>query len=144
MNVGAIRAALATAVRDPVIPGLNAKGYMPDSIVPPEFAVGPVEGEFDRAYGGGLRDLMFTCWVLTGMGDDEAGQAELDKFLTGTGTHSIKEKLEDARGAPGQPALGGLADDLHVVRVQAYRIYKFSSGDYYGAEFAVRVIGSGA
>ncbi|GGS87645.1 hypothetical protein GCM10010156_52700 [Planobispora rosea] len=142
MDIGAIRDAIADAVRD-AIPRLNCFGYCPDSIPEPCFYVGEVDIEFDQAFGRGLDELMVTCRLLVSRSDDRAGQAALDRHLAGSGPHSIKAALGAARGAPGEMALGGLADDVHLQRVQGYRMYQVGDTYYYGAELVVRVIGGG-
>jgi hypothetical protein len=142
MNVGSIREALATTVKT-AIPGLNCYGYCPDSIPEPCFYVGEIEIDFDRAFGRAMDEMRLTCRLLTSRADDRAGQAALDAYLAGSGASSVKQALEDARGAPGQAALGGLCDDLHLTRVQGYRWYLVGQVEYYGAELIVRVIGEG-
>lgn len=140
MDIKAIRKALADVVRD-AVPSLNCFGYLPESIPEPCFYVGEVEIDFDRTFRRGLDEALITCRVLTGRSDDRAGQEALDRYLSGSGEHSIKAAIEAARGAPGEAALGGLCDDLHVRRVQAYRLFLVGEVYYYGAEIIVRVIG---
>lgn len=140
--MGLIRAALADAVRD-AIPALNSFGYVPDAVPEPCFYAGEVEVDFDRAFGRGLDEARITCRLLVSRADDRAGQEALDRYLAGSGADSVKAAIEAARGAPGLPALGGLADDLHVQRVQAYRLYQVGEVQYFGAELIVRVIGGG-
>ncbi|MFO7164879.1 MAG: hypothetical protein DIU75_016240 [Mycolicibacterium hassiacum] len=142
MQISAIRDALADVVRSK-IPELNCFGYLPDSIPEPCFYVGEVEIDYDRAFRRGMDELTITCRVLTSRADDRAGQEALDRYLAGSGRYSIKAAIESARGAPGQPALGGLCHDLHVQRVQAYRMYQVGEVQYYGAEIMLRVIGKG-
>lgn len=143
MQPGPIRRALADAVRDPTVAGLNAYGYVPDSIPEPCFYAGEVEIDFDSVFGRGLDEMRVTCRLLVARSDDRSGQDTLDQYLAGSGAKSVKTALEDARGAPGELALGGLADDLHVTRVQGYRLYQVGEVQYYGAEIIVRVIGAG-
>ncbi|GIH69443.1 hypothetical protein [Sphaerimonospora thailandensis] len=143
MDVGAIRQALADAVSAAAIPGLSCFGYVPDSVPVPCFYAGEVEIDFDRAFGRGLDEVRVTCRVLVSRADDKSGQAALDAYLAGSGPGSLKTAIEAARGAPGVPALGGLAHDVHVVRVQGYRLYTVGEVEYYGAEITVRVIGKG-
>lgn len=142
MNPGEIKAAIAAAVGT-AIPSLNVFGYCPDAIPEPCFYAGEAEIDFDRAYQRGMDDMQITCRLLVSRADDRAGQAALDAYLAGSGSKSIKAAVEAARGAPGQPALGGLAHDLHLVRVQGYRMYQVGDVQYYGAELIVRVIGEG-
>lgn len=142
MDVGAVKKALAAAVRS-AVPSLNCFGYLPDSIPEPAFCVGEVEITYDQAFARGLDELLVTCLLLVSRADDRSGQAALDRYLSGSGPHSLKRAIEAARGAPGEAALGGLADDLHLQRVQAYRTYTTGETTYYGAEMVVRIIGEG-
>ncbi|GGZ80261.1 hypothetical protein ACFOOM_07585 [Streptomyces echinoruber] len=148
MQISAVRDAIAAAARAVVLPAgiprLTCTGYTPDSVTEPHFFVGEVEVTYDRTMGRGLDQLDFTCRVLVGRQDDRAGQRVLDALLSGGGPASLKAAIEAARGAPGQPALGGLADDLHVMRVQGYRWYEHQGTTYVGAELVIKVIGSGS
>lgn len=143
MQIGEIRVALADAVRDPTISGLNAYGYVPDSVPEPVFYAGEAEIDFDTAYGRALDEARITCRLLVSRADDRSGQRALDEYLAGSGSRSVKAALETQRGGPGELALGGLADDLHVTRVQGYRLYQVGEVQFYGAEIVVRVIGEG-
>nr|WP_203689081.1 hypothetical protein [Streptomyces sp. SID12488] len=122
---------------------LTSTGYVPDSVVVPCFFVAEVDINFDKTMGRGTDELMFTCRVLAGRADDRSSQRVLDALLSGAGVASLKQALEAARGAPGELALGGAADDLHLERVQGYRWYEHQGSSYVGAELAVKVIGDG-
>lgn len=148
MQFGKIRAALADAARAVVLPpgvkgSLTCDGYTPDSVNEPHFFVGEFSAEYDKTFRG-MDEAEFTCRVLVGRGDDRAAQEVLDALLSRGGPSSLKSAIEAARGAPGQPALGGLADDLHVTRMQGYRWYEHNGLQYVGAELVVRVIGDGS
>lgn len=148
MQISLIRNAIATAARAVTLPAGTAKltstGYVPDAITAPCFFVAEVEITFDKTFGRGTDELEFTCRVLVGRADDRAAQRILDAMLSGSGPASLKVAIEAARGAPGELALGGLADDLHVMRVQAYRWYTHQDNTYLGAELALKVIGDGS
>ncbi|NJP75230.1 hypothetical protein [Streptomyces sp. C1-2] len=147
MQISAVRDAIADAARAIVLPAgigkLTSLGYTPDAVVTPVFFVGEVEITYDRAMGRGLDELQFTCRVLAGRADDRSTQRVLDAMLSGSGQASLKAAIEAARGAPGEMALGGLADDLHLERVQGYRWYEHAGATYLGAELAIKVIGDG-
>ena len=142
MEPGAIRDGLAAAVKTGV-PSLNTFGYCPDAIPEPCWYAGEVEIDFDRAFGRGMDELRITCRLLVSRADDKSGQAALDRYLAGSGPDSVKAAIEAARGAPGEAALGGLCDDLHLMRVQGYRMYQVGEVQFYGAEMIVRIIGEG-
>ncbi|WP_326597751.1 hypothetical protein [Streptomyces sp. NBC_01803] len=147
MQISAIRDALADAARDVVLPAglraLTCTGYVPDAITEPHFFVADYEQTFDRAMRRALDELEFTTRVLVGRQDDRASQQLLDSMLSGSGPASLKAAIEAARGAPGEYALGGLAHDLHVMRVQGYRWYEHQGTEYVGAELIIKVIGEG-
>ncbi|MFJ4692844.1 hypothetical protein [Streptomyces sp. NPDC088766] len=147
MQISAIREAIADAARAVVLPEgvgrLTCSGYVPDAVTAPHFFVAEYEQVFDRAMSRGLDELTFTSRVLVGRADDRAAQRILDAMLSGSGPASLKQTIELARGAPGEYALGGLAHDLHVMRVQGYRWYEHAGTTYVGAELMIKVIGEG-
>lgn len=143
MDIGAIRKAVPAAVGHPIIPELNHFGYVPDVVPDPCFYAGEVEIDFDQTFQRGMDKIRLTCRLLVARSDDEGGQAELDKYLAGSGPFSVKERLLEARGAPGEAALGGLCDDLHLRRIHGYRFYQVGEVQYYGAEFVIDIIGEG-
>ncbi|MFD9368777.1 hypothetical protein ACFWA6_13885 [Streptomyces sp. NPDC060020] len=142
-----IREAIATAARAVVLPAgvgkLTCSGYTPDSVIAPHFFAGEYSLEFDKAMGRSLDEAELTCRVLVGRADDVSAQRTLDALLAGAGAASLKQAIEAARGAPGDFALGGLAHDLHVTRVQGYRWYEHQGTQYVGAELIIRIIGDG-
>ncbi|MFJ8023363.1 hypothetical protein [Streptomyces sp. NPDC096311] len=148
MQISAVRDAIADAARAVVLPEgigkLTCTGYTPDSVVAPQFFVAEYTQEYDKAMGRALDELEFTCRVLVSTSDDRAAQRVLDSMLSGSGTASLKAAIEAARGAPGEYALGGLAHDLHVMRVQGYRWYEHQGAEFVGAELIVKVIGDGS
>ncbi|MEW1719778.1 hypothetical protein [Streptomyces sp. NPDC093109] len=147
MDMSAVRAAIADAARAVVLPAgiarLTATGYVPDAVTPPCFFTADYTIDFDKAMGRALDEVELTCQVLVGIADDRAAQRTLDSLLAGSGPSSLKAAIEAARGAPGDYALGGLAHDLHVMRVQGYRWYEHQGTTYLGAELVVKIIGEG-
>lgn len=148
MQISPIRDAIADAAREVVLPTgigkLVCTGYVPDSVVTPCFYVAEVEINYDKAMGRKLDELLFTARAYASRSDDRAGQRLLDSLLSGSGPASLKAAVEAARGGPGEMALDGLADDLHVQRVQGYRWFEHAGSTYLGAEFAIKVIGDGS
>ncbi|MFB9512396.1 hypothetical protein [Streptomyces purpureus] len=146
--MSAVREAIADAARAVVLPDgvgkLTCSGYTPDSITPPHFFAGEYAVEFDKAMRRSLDEVELTCRVLVGRADDRSAQRTLDRMLSGAGPASLKAAIEAARGAPGEFALGGLAHDLHVMRVQGYRWYEHQGIQYVGAELIIKIIGEGS
>lgn len=147
MEASAIRDAIADAARAVVlpdgIPKLTCTGYVPDSITGPHFFCGEYTVDYDKAMNRSLDVVELTCRVLVSRADDRAAQRILDSMLAGSGPASLKAAIEAARGAPGDYALGGLAHDLHVTRMQGYRWYEHQGVDYVGAELIIRIFGEG-
>lgn len=146
--MSAVREAIADAARAVVLPAgvgqLTATGYLPDAVVAPHFFCGEYSVDFDKAMRRSLDSAELTCRVLVGHADDKSAQRILDALLSGSGPASLKTAIEAARGAPGEYALGGLAHDLHVMRVQGYRWYEHAGAQYVGAELVIKVIGEGS
>jgi len=147
VQITPIREALAAAVKTVVMPAGTAKlkvfPYVPDDVVSPCFFVAEVDIVFDRTFGRGTDELLFTCRILISATNDRPTQRLLDRLLSGSGEGSLKQAIEAARGAAGELALGGLADDLHLQRVQGYRWYEHAGSTYVGAELVIKVIGDG-
>lgn len=147
MDISAVRGAIADAARTVTMPAGTAKltstGYATDAVTTPQFYVGDYTITFDQTFRRGQDEVEFTGAVLVSRSDDLSGQRTLDALLSGSGLASLKTAIEVARGAPGEYALGGLADDLHVTRVQSYRWYEVNGTQYLGAELTIRVIGEG-
>lgn len=148
MQMSAVREAIADAARVVVLPEgiakLTCSGYTPDSVTAPHFFVGEYSVDFDKAMRRSLDKVEITCRVLVGLSDDRAAQRILDGLLSGAGPASLKQAIEAARGGPGEYALGGLAHDLHLKRVQGYRWYEHAGTQYIGAELIIDVIGEGS
>ncbi|POG47099.1 hypothetical protein BV881_12220 [Streptomyces sp. ZL-24] len=147
MEASAVRNAVADAARTVVLPEgigkLTCTGYVPDAVVAPHFFCGEYTVDYDKAMRRSLDHIELTCRVLVGRADDRASQRTLDALLAGSGPSSLKAAIEAARGAPGEYALGGLAHDLHVMRMQGYRWYEHQGTDYVGAELIIKIIGEG-
>lgn len=140
-RLNTVRRALADAIRG--VDGLDVYHYTPGSVVVPCAYLAEVEIEPNTTFRG-EDDLTFTLRVLTSAADDESGQDLLDEYMSRTGERSIRAALETARGANGEYALDGAADDLNVTRGGAYRQYTEGGSVYFGGELTIRVIGGGA
>lgn len=134
-----IKVEIAKAVD--VIDGLTALPFVPDAIPEPCFYTGETEIVVNNTFGGS-DDLRITCTILVSRADDRQGQEALDVFLSRRGAKSVRERLNVARGAPGQSALDGKADDLVIERITGYRYYLVNEMRYFGAQLIVRVIGA--
>jgi hypothetical protein len=133
---------LADAVRAYGIAGLTCLDYVPDRVSPPTFYTAEVEIDYNGTFRGDP-DVRVTCRVLTSRSNDQSGQALLKRYMASSGANSIKAALESGSGAPGQAALNGACDDLHVRRLQGHRLYTVGENSYFGAEWIVHVFGDG-
>lgn len=147
MQMAQVREAVADAAGTVVLPSwagkLTCSGYTPDAIVAPHFFSGEYSIEFDKAMGRALDIVELTCRVLVSRADDKSAQQVLDLLLSGSGPASLKAAMVAARGAPGQPALNGAADDVHLMRIQGYRWYEHAGTQYIGAELILKILGKG-
>lgn len=147
MDVSIVRQRLADAVRDGVtlpapLPKLQTFGYAPGTIDPPCFYAGEVDIDPNMDFGDDDK-VIIVCRVLTSTADDKTGQLILDKLLCRKGLTSVRRALLAAAGGPGEYALGGAADDINVVKIDAYRLYRIGTETFFGAEIRVLAIGDG-
>jgi hypothetical protein len=143
MDLRLIRAELARALA-PVRPALNAYAYIPDAVSPPCAFFVPQRIQMDRAMGRGADEWSVTMRLLVSRSDDEASQRRLDDYLAGSGTGSIKEALEAARGVPGELALNGACHDVYAGAWDSYGLHEHAGVMFLGAELSIRIIGSGS
>lgn len=142
MNISLIRDELAAALA--TISGLRVTSFAADSIAVPAAVVEVDNIDFDKTHGNNLHEITFKIRVYASRATDRGGQKALDGYLAGSGTGSIRAALQAARGAPGQLALNGKADDLRLTRVDGYGVYQVGETNYYGAELSVTVWARGS
>lgn len=140
MDVQAVRQGISDAAS--AIAGLRCTPYVPGAISPPSFFVAEEEIIFDKTMGRALDEIVLTCVLLASSADERTGQEKLTGYLAGSGSLSIKEALENARGAPGALALDGAADDFRVESVRGHQISEVAGTSFWSATFTVRVWGS--
>lgn len=150
MNYSDVKIALAAAVTAAAIPKLSAYSYLPDDPELPCFFAGEVQVKSNNAMGllspGGWDLATITCGIFVSQADDLDGQRMLDLLISRSGPYSIRQALYDhGRGAPGQAALGGACDDIVCDGIDGYGVISLGDNkNFYGANLAVRLIGSGA
>jgi hypothetical protein len=143
VQIALVKSALRDAVIAAEIPGLDVYAYVPDAPSVPCFYPGEVTLDPLQTFGPGSDNADIICRVLVSAADDADGQALLDQYLSRSGTHSIRAAISAARGAPGELALGGAADDLVITKIDGYRLIATPNQElFYGAQITVRVIGS--
>ena len=123
-------------VRLATISGLRTYAEVPDAIVVPCAIVGiPSEIKFDITLNRSNDQALFPVRVMVGKATDKQAQKNLDVYLQGSGTSSIKTVIE------ADSSLGGAANTLMVERVLGIGVYNINGVDYLGADFQVRVWG---
>lgn len=135
----AIAAAVTTAELEVNGQRVTATAFAPEALAVPHFFTAEFVATYDKTFGA-LTELVVTCRLMLARADDRSGQ-KAARTLASTGAGTISAALIAARGAPGQSALGGAADDLHLQRVTGPRLYEIGQVQYYGLEFTVFVMG---
>lgn len=135
-SLSAIRTALKTTITAAVA-GLNGYENIPESINPPAFMVVPRSTDFQKAFGRGLDSYAFDVIVLISRRDDDLAQIDLDPFITGGGSKSIRQAIFNARDL-------GIGVDASVTGMADYgAAYTVGNTDYVGARLTVEVLTSG-
>ncbi|WP_157251040.1 hypothetical protein [Nonomuraea typhae] len=137
--MSAIRAALATRLK--TIPVLTVHTQVPDNIHPPAAVIMPgFEGEpcvrFDSTMARGSDEFLFTVSVYVQASDDTSSQVELDAYLEGSGSRSIKQVLET------DASLGGTADFVRVREARNYGPTEWGGSGgtrYVGVDFGIEI-----
>jgi hypothetical protein len=139
-----LRKGLAAAARDAVgAHQVTCLAYVPKVIDPPCLFVTPERVEYDKTMARGVDEARLFLTLLVSTVEDEDAQEFLDSFVDGSGPASIKQVIDAARGAPGQAALGGACDDVHLSSCDAYQWFTVGDVQYLGARWSLRCIGSG-
>ncbi|HEX5995357.1 MAG TPA: hypothetical protein VFY84_09480 [Jiangellales bacterium] len=144
MDIAEVFTALATAVNGSAIQGttlqVTATAFAPDVPTVPHFFPAEIVGDYDRTFGG-LMEVVLTARLMLSRATDSTGHLEA-VTLASPGVGTISAAIDAARGAPGQPALSGACDDLHLRRVTGPRLYDYGTdGHFFGLEFTIFVMG---
>jgi hypothetical protein len=140
MDLNGICAAIAAAAGNAEsTPALTATGHVPDAITEPHFFVAEPAVDYDKTFGK-TAEIELTCRLLVSRADDQTSQRLLRAYCSTGNDESVKDAIEAARGGPGQAALGGLADDLWVRRVEKPRWYEHAGTQYIGVDIQIKVV----
>lgn len=120
------------------ITALNAHDKAPATVVVPTAFPMPGTIEFDETMARGVDSYTFTVRLLVQRAVDQLAQENLDPYLDGSGTFSIKAAIE------GDGTLGGAADWTRVIRVPRYGDIDHAGQMYLGADFTVEVSPDGS
>lgn len=131
MDLALIRAALAAAAD--VIDDLNTYPTTPDSVSEPALYPAEVETDFSGPAQGYVY-VDVTLRLLVSRADDEAGDENLSAYLATSGDKSIRAALY------ADDTLGGVCEDLWLVRLSAFSWHEMGTNTYLGADLTVRVL----
>lgn len=141
-EVTAVKDAMVSAFRTALPKSVEVYYGVPGSMEFPCLCIGEVQITPNGTFGGassGMETMVVTVSVFTSNADDRDGQRVLDALLGRKGV--VRSTLWAMRGAPGQAALGGAADDLTLFDISGYGMISIGeSGSAYGATLSVRVI----
>jgi hypothetical protein len=150
VDIHAVHTAIAAAVNGTALQRstlqVSATAFMPLYPTVPHFYPHSWRITYDRTYGGtegtpsGMNELTTTWHLLLSLADDESGFAEASR-LAGSGESTIRARLLAARGAPGQDALDGAAEDLRLVTASGPSLVDIGDAHYLAIEMPVFVIG---
>lgn len=137
-DIAAIRAGVCTTLAS--ITDLERYDTSPDSPVTPCVIVLPSEQPilFDETMGRGLDAFELMLIVLVSRTISAGAQAKLDSYMAGSGSASIKAKLDADR------TLNGTAQSSRLVGVSEYGTFEWGDVSYFGCKFMLNAWASGA
>lgn len=130
-SLSSIRTGLQTRLA--TISGLNAYDRAPGTVTTPAAFPMPGTIEFDETMSRGSDLYTFRVRLLVQRSTETYAQEDLDAYLAGSGSSSVKAAIE------GDGTLGGVADWTRVTSVLGYGDIKHAGIDYLGADFNVEV-----
>jgi hypothetical protein len=132
MSLTEIRIGLGTRLA--TILGLMVYHRAPSRVAKtPCVVILPRHGDYDRTMGGLMAHMLEVTVLVSLNQSHERAQAELDEYISATGTKSIKAAIETDR------TLGGNAADCHVTRYYDYGGLEYAGVLYLGCRFEVEV-----
>lgn len=135
-----IREAIAESLRS--ISDVQVSAYLLSNPTPPTLMVTPGEIDYHQALQDGMEMYTLRVQALVAHTGDIGPQQQLDGMLASTGNRSIKAAVEL------EPTLGGLVDDLVVLKTKGYHLVHVGQGAtaqiYLGADLDVLVYTTGS
>lgn len=135
-SISAIRDGLKTRLE--TISGLRAHDTVPGQINPPAAVVRRRQINFDSTMARGSDDFLFTITLLIQFGENRNAQNQLDAYLAGSGTLSIKAAIE------GEQTLGGVVDFARVAQAGEDALMEYNGVEYLSVDFTVEVTADGS
>lgn len=130
-SVSELRTGIATNLA--TITGLRTSAFMPDNPNPPIAVVMPSSISYDDTFNRGMQTYVFNVLVIVGRVDERTAQSNLDAFVSGTGSSSVKRAIEVDK------TLGGKAFDTRVTEMRNYGQLSIQDILYLTGEFTVLV-----
>jgi hypothetical protein len=130
-SVSELRTGIATNLA--TITGLRTSAFMPDNPNPPIAVVMPSSVSYDDTFHRGMQTYVFNVLVIVGRVDERTAQSNLDAFVSGTGSSSVKRAIEVDK------TLGGKAFDTRVTEMRNYGQLSIQDILYLTGEFTVLV-----
>lgn len=129
-----VRGAIKTTI-EANISTLHAYKYVPEAAnVLPCVVIIPFTSDFAQAMGRGLDEWVFDLLVLVSASDDLVRQAELDSYVTGGGSSSIRQMIFNNR------TLGLTSTDAYVSEMTEYGMrFPAAEIDHIGARLKLIV-----
>lgn len=137
MNVSEVRAEIG--VKLGVITGLRVFPYTVKKVPPPGAIVGmPGVITYDQTYGRGSDRITLPLWVMVAHVDARSAEADLDAYMDGSGTRSVKAAVDSSNTNPYSSC------DTVTVTTAEPDFYTSGAVLLLGAEFTVDITGSGS
>ncbi len=134
MNIAELRTALAVLLLDNL--SINAYAYAPDAPNSPAAFIYPEPFTYHPLLDQPGFDITFVVRFLVASTNTEAGQNQLDTFLSQGVNGSAVDALES------DASLGGLASSVHVTDERNYGVVTMPDGTrYLSVELLVSVLG---
>jgi microcompartment protein CcmL/EutN len=136
-----IREALAAGLKESLPAGeVQVSAYILANPSPPTVQIFPGETDWHQALQDGLEKRELIVQALVGTPTEEGAQRRLDGFLASTGEFSLKAAIEKIAPGDQTVTLGGLVEDVEVVKTKGYQVYKTEGKPpQLGAEWIVDV-----
>ena len=115
------------------ISGLRTAALIPEDPKPPVAVVTFDSVNYDTSMGRGLDEYTFRVILVIGRVNTRGAEQNLDAFLSGSGSKSVKAAIESDR------TLGGEANDLRVTTGTNLREVVVSEATYLASDFVITV-----
>lgn len=135
-SLSSIRDNLKSTIEN--ISGLRVYDTIPDIVNPPGVIISPDRIEFSKSMQRGYDEYEFDVLVVVSRASSRSGQDELDSYITGAGSSSIRQIIFN------NSDLGLSETDAYVDSVNGYNAtYEANGRALIGANLSVKVITKG-